>query len=134
LNIYAIVETGGKQYRVSSGQIIEVEKLGVLEGENVELNRVLLIADGDKVTLGTPTIEGAKVMATSKGDDRADKIIVYKYKNKTRYSKKTGHKQPFTRLSIDQIIGSGAEAGGTAQAEPAKRVRRRKSEVTESGS
>jgi large subunit ribosomal protein L21 len=119
---------------VSSGQIIQVEKLGVLEGESVEMDRVLLIADGDKVTLGTPTIEGAKVMATSKGDDRADKIIVYKYKNKTRYSKKTGHKQPFTRLSIDQIIGSGAEAAGTAQPEPAKRVRRRKSEVTESGS
>jgi large subunit ribosomal protein L21 len=118
---------------VSSGQVIEVEKLGVLEGETVEMDRVLLIADGDNVTLGTPTIEGAKVMATSKGDDRADKIIVYKYKNKTRYSKKTGHKQPFTRLSIDQIIGSGA-SGSTAQAEPAKRVRRRKSEVTESGS
>lgn len=98
------------------------------EGSTVEMDRVLLIADGDKVTVGTPTVDGAKVMATSQGNDRGKKVIVFKYKNKTRYSKKTGHRQPYTRLAIDKIIGP-----GIAEPEPVKRVRRRKSEVTESG-
>jgi large subunit ribosomal protein L21 len=68
------------------------------------LDRVLLIADGDKITVGTPTVECASVLATSLGDDRAKKVIVYKYKAKTRYHKKTGHKQPYTSLSIDKIV------------------------------
>lgn len=128
--IYAIVETGGKQYKVTSGQVLDVEKLGVAEGGTVEIDRVLLIADGDKVTVGTPTIEGARVLATSKGDDRGEKVIIFRYKNKTRHSNKTGHRQSFTRLSIDKILGPGA-----ADAEPVKRtVRRRKTEEKESGS
>ncbi len=127
--IYAIVETGGKQYKVTSGQVIDVELLEVAEGSTIELDRVLFIADGDKVTLGTPTIEGAKVLATSQGDDRGKKVTVFKYKNKTRYSKKRGHRQPYTSLSIDKILEPGA-----AEAEPVKRVRRRKSEGKESGS
>ena len=127
-DIYAIVETGGKQYKVTSGQVIDVESLGVAEGSTVELDRVLLIADGEKVTLGTPTVEGAKVLATSKGEDRAKKIIVFKYKNKVRYSKKTGHRQPYTSLTIDKIIGP-----GVAEAAPVKRTRRTRSEVKESG-
>ncbi|MBI2851131.1 MAG: 50S ribosomal protein L21 [Chloroflexi bacterium] len=126
--MYAIVETGGKQYRVSSGQVIDVESLGVAEDGTVELDRVLLIADGDNVTVGTPTVEGAKVLATSRGEDRGEKVIVFRYKNKTRHSKKTGHRQPFTSLTIDKIIGP-----GVAEAEPAKPVRRRRSEVKESG-
>lgn len=126
--IYAIIETGGKQYRVSSGQVIDVEKLGVAEGNTIELDRVLLIADGDKVTIGTPTVEGARVLATSRGEDRGKKVIVFKYKNKTRYSKKTGHRQPYTSLTIDRIIGP-----GIAEAEPTKRVRRRRAEEKESG-
>ena len=126
--IYAIVETGGKQYKVTSGQVIEVERLDAVEGSTVEMDRVLLIADGDKLTVGTPVVEGAKVLATSQGDNRTKKVIVFKYKNKTRYSKKTGHRQPYTRLMIDKIIQPEATEG-----EPVKRVRRRKSEVTESG-
>ncbi len=116
--IYAIVETGGKQYKVTSGQVIDVERLDVTEGSTVEMDRVLLIADGDKVTVGTPTVDGAKVLATSQGDDRGKKVIVFKYKNKTRYSKKTGHRQPYTRLAIDKIIGP-----GIAEGEPVKSVR-----------
>lgn len=127
-NIYAIVETGGKQYKVTSGQVLDVELLDVTEGSTVEIDRVLLIGDGDKVTVGTPTVEGAKVLATSKGNDRGKKIIVYRYKHKVRYSKKTGHRQSFTTLTIDSILEPGAAAS-----EPVKRVRRRKSEVTESG-
>jgi len=128
LEIYAIIETGGKQYKVSPGQTIDVERLDVAEGKKVELDKVLLIADGDKVTVGTPTVDGAKVVATSQGDGKGDKIIVFKYKPKVRYRKKTGHRQLYTRLIIDKIT-----VPGTAPAEPTKKVRRRKKEVAESG-
>ncbi len=74
------------------------------EGNTVELDKVLLIANGDKVTVGTPIIDRAKVIATSKGEGKAKKIIVLKYKPKVRYRKKTGHRQLYTRLSIDKII------------------------------
>jgi large subunit ribosomal protein L21 len=128
LEIYAIIETGGKQYRVSPGQTIDVERLDVAEGDTVELDRVLLIADGDQVTVGTPNLDGAKVVATSQGEGKGEKIIVLKYKPKVRYRKKTGHRQRYTRLVIDKIVEPGA-----AQAKSAKKARRRKKEVTESG-
>ncbi len=74
------------------------------EGSTVDLDRVLLIADGDKVTVGTPTVDGAKVVATSQGEGKSKKIIVLKFKSKVRYHKKTGHRQPYTRLTIDRIM------------------------------
>ncbi|MEE9399440.1 MAG: 50S ribosomal protein L21 [Dehalococcoidales bacterium] len=123
-----MIETVGKQYKVTPGQIIDVEHLGITEGNTVELDRVLLIAEGDKVTIGKPTIEGAKVIATSQGDSKGKKIIVFKYKPKVRYRKKTGHRQLHTRLVIDKIVDPGLE-----HAEPAKRMRRRKKEVTTNG-
>ncbi len=98
------------------------------EGDTVELDRVLLIANDDKVTVGTPTIDRAKVIATSKGEGKAKKIIVLKYKSKVRYRKKTGHRQLYTRLSIDEIIKPEA-----AEGEPKRKVRRRKKEVIQSG-
>ena len=125
--IYAIIETGGKQYKVTPGQTIDVERLDVDEGNTVELDRVLFIVDGDKVTVGTPTIDGAKVIATSQGDGKGKKIIVFKYKPKVRYRKKTGHRQLYTRLAIDKIVGPEA-----ITSEP-KKVRRHKKEVIESG-
>ena len=125
--IYAIIETGGKQYKVAPGQTVDVERLSVDEGDTVELDRVLFIADGDKVTVGTPTIEGAKVIATCQGDGKNKKVTVFKYKPKVRYRKKTGHRQLYTRLAIDRIVGPGA-----MPSEP-KKVRRRKKEVIESG-
>jgi large subunit ribosomal protein L21 len=128
LEIYAIIETGGKQYKVTPGQVIDVERLGVAEGNIVDLEKVLLIDDDEKVTIGTPTVDGAKVVAISQGEGRGEKVIVFKYKPKTRYRKKTGHRQTYTRLVIDKIIQP-----ETAQDEPVKRVRRRKKEVTESG-
>ena len=97
------------------------------EGDAVELDRVLLIADGDKVTVGTPTVDGAKVVATSQGEGKGKKIIVFKYKPKVRYRKKTGHRQLYTRLVIDKIVEPKA-----IEVEP-KKVRRRKKEVIESG-
>ena len=100
----------------------------MVEGFPVELDRVLLIADNDKVAVGTPTVEGAKVIATSQGEGKAKKIIVFKYKPKVRYRKKTGHRQLYTRLAIDKIVEPEA-----VPSEPVKKVRRRKKEVTESG-
>ncbi len=98
------------------------------EGNTVDLDKVLFIADGDKVTVGTPTIDGAKVVATSQGEGKGKKIIVFKYKPKVRYRKKTGHRQLYTRLTIDKIVEPGA-----TQDKPAKKVRRRKKEVIPSG-
>lgn len=98
------------------------------EGDTVELGKVLLIADDDRVSVGTPTVDGAKVLATSQGGGKGKKIIVFKYKPKVRYRKKTGHRQLYTRLAIDRIIEPGA-----AQGKPARKARRRKREVMESG-
>ena len=79
MKIYAVIETGGKQYKVTPGQTIDVERLEVAEGRTVDLDRVLLVADGDKVRVGTPTVDGAKVVATSQGEGKGKKIIVFKY-------------------------------------------------------
>ncbi len=81
-----------------------MERLDAAEGAKVNLDRVLLVADGDKVTVGTPTVDGAKVVATSQGEGKGKKIIVFKYKPKVRYHKKTGHRQLYTRLTIDKIV------------------------------
>lgn len=121
--IYAIIETGGKQYKVTPGQTIDVERLDVAEGDTVELDRVLFIANGDRVTIGKPTVDGAKVIAISQGEGKGKKIIVFKYKPKVRYRKKTGHRQLYTRLIIDKIVGPEA-----IQGKPMKKVRRRKKE------
>ena len=100
------------------------------KGDTVNLDKVLLIADSDKVTVGTPTVAGAIVVATAKEEGKGDKIIVFKYKAKTRYRRKTGHRQFYTRLSVDKIVMPEATAE-----EPVKKTRRRKKEeVTESGS
>ena len=128
LEIYAIIETGGKQYKITPGQTVDIDLLDVTEGGTVELDRVLLIADGEQVTVGTPTVEGAKVVATSQGNGRSKKTIVLKYKSKVRYRKKTGHRQPYTRLVIDKIVGPKAKKD-----KPARKTRRAKKEVTEGG-
>ena len=98
------------------------------EGNTIELDRILLIANGDKVTVGTPAIEGAKVVATSKGEGKAKKIIVFKYKPKVRYRKKTGHRQLYTSLVIDKIIEPEA-----TEEKPKRKIRQRKKEVIQSG-
>lgn len=97
------METGGKQYKVSPGQTIEVDRLAV-EGDSIELDRVYLVAEGDKVTLGSPTIAGAKVIADVVGEGKKDKVIVFKFKPKVRYRRKKGHRQPYTRLAIKEIV------------------------------
>ncbi len=102
--MYAVVETGGKQYRVTVGQTIEVEKLPFAVGERVELDKVLLVADGDEVKVGQPTVKGAKVLATVVEHGKGKKIIVFKYKPKERYRRKKGHRQAYTRLRIEEIV------------------------------
>ncbi len=126
--IYAIIESGGKQYKVSPGQTIDVELLGVSEGASVDLDKVLLIADDKTVTVGRPTVTGAKVVATSQGEIKGVKLIVFKYKPKVRYHKKTGHRQTYTRLAIKEILTSASQ-----KAAPKKKTSRLKKEVTKDG-
>ncbi|MCL2679684.1 MAG: 50S ribosomal protein L21 [Dehalococcoidia bacterium] len=114
--IYAIIETGGKQYRVSPGQTVKVESLGVAEGATIDLDRVLAIFDGSKLVTGRPVVEGAKVTATSKGDGQSKKIIGGKYKAKVRYFRRIGHRQEYTELVIDSISGAGITAEKPAKA------------------
>ena len=102
--MYVVVETSGKQYKISAGEIIDVDKLPLEVGEKVELDRVLLVADGEEVRVGQPTIEGAKVLATVTDHVKGPKIIVFKYKPKERYRLKKGHRQNYTRLMIDEIV------------------------------
>ena len=102
--MYAIVEAGGKQHRVAPGDTIDVERLSVEEGSTIELDRVLLVADGDKLTVGAPTVEGAKVVAEVLGEGKGKKVIVFKYKPKVRHRNRTGHRQIHTRLAIKEIL------------------------------
>lgn len=100
---YAIIEDGGKQYKAIEGATIEVDRFPAEVGEQVDLERVLLVADGDEVKIGTPFVEGAKVQATVVSQFKGPKIIVFKYKPKERYRVKKGHRQFYTRLRIDSI-------------------------------
>jgi large subunit ribosomal protein L21 len=109
MQTYAIVETGGKQYKVAPGQKIDVDRLAIADGKEVELSKVLLIADGKETIVGRPTIDGAKVIATCLGEHKNDKIIVFRYKPKVRYRRKTGHRQLHARLEIKEIIKPGEE-------------------------
>jgi len=102
--VYAIVATGGKQYRVEPGQRLEIEKLDAAGGSQIELGEVLLVADGDNVTVGQPTVPGARVVADVVGEVKGRKIIIFKYKNKVRYRRKTGHRQRYSRVVVRDIV------------------------------
>tara|TARA_B100001013_G_scaffold299679_1_gene200857 strand:- start:184 stop:501 length:318 start_codon:yes stop_codon:yes gene_type:complete len=100
---YAIVQTGGKQYRVETGDTIRVESLPVHTGELIEVGEVLAVSQDGDITIGTPTVEGAKVRAQVMSQGRDKKIVIFKYKNKTRYRRKTGHRQTYTEIKITDI-------------------------------
>jgi len=102
--IYAIVEIGGKQYNVAPKQTVEVERLDVPEGGVIELDRVLFIGEDDKALVGNPIVKGARVVATSLGEAKGEKVIAFKYKAKVRYRRKRGHRQVFTRILVNEII------------------------------
>ncbi len=101
--MFAIVETGGKQYRATPGGFILVEKLPAEAGQQVTLDRVLLIADGDNITVGRPTVAGATVTATVVRQGRHRKVLNFRYGPKKRQRVRRGHRQPFTQLRIDAI-------------------------------
>lgn len=103
--MYAIIETGGKQYRVSEGDVIKVEKLSAAEGDTINIDKVLAISEGDDFKVGTPILENAKVEATVVRHGKDKKIIVFKYKPKKNYRRKQGHRQPFTEIRIEKIVG-----------------------------
>jgi large subunit ribosomal protein L21 len=101
--VYAIVETGGKQYKVSAGQVLDVELLPQQAGEQFELDQVLMVVDGAQVSVGTPTVEGARVKATVSERHKGPKVRTFKYTGK-RYRRRLGHRQWYTRLHIDEIV------------------------------
>ena len=109
MSSYAVIQTGGKQYRVQPGDVIDVEKLEQEVGARIDLADVLLVGGDDAVSVGTPTVDGAKVTAEVADQFRGPKIIVYKYKAKTHYRRKNGHRQSYTRLRIRHILTDGAE-------------------------
>lgn len=100
---YAIIESGGKQYKAIEGATIEVDRLPVEAGEKLELVSVLLLVDGDQISVGTPNVAGAKINATVMGLVKGPKVIVFKYRPKKRYRVKTGHRQQYTKLKIESI-------------------------------
>ena len=101
--MHAIIETGGKQYKVAEGDTLFIEKLPVEAGEAVTFDKVLAVIDGENVTVGTPVVEGAKVDASVVKNGKGKKIIVFKYKPKKGYRRKQGHRQPFTAVKIEAI-------------------------------
>lgn len=103
--MYAVIKTGGKQYKVSEGDVIYVEKLDVNEGDKVTFDTVLAVDAGEGFVAGTPTVEGATVTGTVEKNGRAKKITVFKYKSKKNEKRKLGHRQPYTKVKIDSIAG-----------------------------
>lgn len=103
--MHAVIRTGGKQYRVAEGQTLRVEKLDAEVGSTLDLDDVLLISDGETVSIGAPTVSGGKVTAEVKDQARHDKIDVIKFKRRKKYRRLIGHKQPYTELLITGITG-----------------------------
>ncbi len=101
--MYAVLETGGKQYKVSQGDVISVEKLSAKPGEKVELSKILMIG-GEKTVIGNPVVKSAKVIGEVVKQDRADKVIVFKMKRRKNYRRTRGHRQAFTSLKITDIV------------------------------
>ena len=101
--MYAIFKTGGKQYRVAEGDVVMVEKLAANEGEAVTFDQVLTVVKDDEVVVGKPLVEGAKVTAKVEAQGKDKKILVFKYKAKSNYRRRQGHRQPFTKVVIEKI-------------------------------
>ena len=103
--MYAVIETGGKQYRVGLGDVIRVEKLEAAAGESLDLDRVLMVCDNDDVRVGNPVLADARVTATVKGHGRGDKIRIFKLRRRKHFRRTQGHRQDYTELEITAIAG-----------------------------
>jgi large subunit ribosomal protein L21 len=103
--MYAVIETGGKQYRVTEGQSIKVEKLSADEGSKIDLDKVLLVANGDDIKIGAPYVDGGKVTATVKAHGTGKKVMIMKFRRRKHHQKVQGHRQQFTELEITGIKG-----------------------------
>lgn len=101
--MYAIIETGGKQYKVQEGDVLFIEKLNANDGDSVTFDRVLAVSKEDGLTTGLPLVEGATVTAKVEKHGKGQKVVVYKYKPKKNYHKKQGHRQPYTKVTIEKI-------------------------------
>lgn len=115
--MYAIIESCGKQYKVSKGDIIFFEKLNVEEGKKVTFDNVILVADGEKIEIGTPFVKDIKVEGKILSHGKAKKIIVFKYKAKKNYKRKQGHRQPYTKVEITSIKKPATKKTETKQEE-----------------
>ena len=114
--MYAVVSSGGKQYRVEAGSMLTLERLDGEPGSSVTFDRILLIGDGDEVMIGTPVVAGASVSATVLGEALGPKLVIFKFKQKVKYRRRTGHRQHMTRVRIDAIHPT-PERKATAPAE-----------------
>ncbi len=101
--MYAVMVTGGKQYRVAQGDTLKVEKLVAQEGDSIQFDNLLMVADGENIKLGAPYLSGAKVTATVKSHGRADKVLIIKFRRRKHYRKQQGHRQHYTELEITGI-------------------------------
>ena len=104
--MYAVIVTGGKQYRVSEGSVLKIEKLEAEAGANVEFDNVLLVANGDKITLGTPKVAGAKVTGTVQGHGKTDKVRIVKFRRRKHYLRQGTHRQQYTEIKVTNIAGA----------------------------
>jgi large subunit ribosomal protein L21 len=102
--VYAVVKSGARQYRASVGDTITVERLPAEVGQKLELGEVLLVADGEQIEIGQPTIGGAKILATVVAQEKGPKIRIFKYHPRKRYRRRAGHRQRYTRLRVDEIV------------------------------
>ena len=118
--MYAVIKTGGKQYKVIAGEKIKVEKLEAEVGGKVVIDKVLMISDETNTTIGAPLIAGATVSATVISQGRADKVMIFKFRRRKHYRKTQGHRQSFTEIQIGEILSAGAAKEKTVVAKPAK--------------
>lgn len=103
--MYAVIETGGKQYRVQEGDVVFIEKVAGNEGESLSFDKVLLVSNGEEVNVGKPYVNGVSVTGNIVEQGKSKKIVVYKFKRKKDYRKKQGHRQPYTKVKIEKING-----------------------------
>ena len=117
--MYAVIETGGKQYRVQEGDVITIEKLNVEPEAKVEFDRVLVMGEGADIKVGAPYLEGTKVFGTVVENGKGKKVIIFKYKSKKDYRKKQGHRQPYTMVKIESLTGAAPKKAAAPKAEKA---------------